>query len=434
MNFREAIEFLYSSLPMYQRVGKAAYKANLDNTEKLDSYFGHPHRSYPSIHVAGTNGKGSVCHILASVLQEAGYRTGLYTSPHLLDFRERIKINGIPLPEREVTDFVSLHGEIIREVSPSFFEMTVAMALDYFAREKVEIALIETGLGGRLDSTNIITPEISVITNISMDHMEFLGNTLSSIAREKGGIIKNGVPLVIGRAGEETEQVLLGMAAEKEAPALLAYRAYEPLFQTFTREMKSLYRIRDHVTDEIKTIACDLSGAYQMENLITALSALSLMQERGWRIPEQAFTRGFLHVAENTGLKGRWQTIGHNPRSICDTAHNADGIAQVVKQLSQIPRKRLHMVWGMVEGKQTARILPLLPADARYYFTPSSVPRSMDAAELHRQASAIGLQGAAFTSVEEAYGAAREAADPDDLIFTGGSTFVVADLLKSARF
>jgi dihydrofolate synthase/folylpolyglutamate synthase len=275
---------------------------------------------------------------------------------------------------------------------------------------------------------------MSVITNISMDHMEFLGDTLSSIAREKGGIIKHGIPLVIGRAGEVTEKILLEMADEKEAPALLAYRAYEPLFQTFNQEMNSLFRIRDHVTDEIMTITSDLNGAYQMENLITAISTLTLMQEKGWFIPEQAFTKGFLNVVENTGLMGRWQTIGYNPRSICDTAHNAAGIARVVKQLSQIPCKTLHMVWGMVEGKQTEQILPLLPATARYYFTPSSVPRSMDAGELNRQASSFGLKGKAHHSVEEAYGAALKVADPDDLIFTGGSTFVVADLLQSTRF
>jgi len=434
MNYQEAIEFLFSSLPMYQRVGKAAYKANLDNTLRLDSYFGHPHRSYPSIHVAGTNGKGSVCHMLASVLQEAGYRTGLYTSPHLLDFRERIRINGKPLPEAEVIRFVTGHREIVREVEPSFFEMTVAMALDHFASEKVDVAVVETGLGGRLDSTNIITPEVSVITNIAMDHMEFLGPTLSSIAREKGGIIKEGVPLILGRAGEETEQLLLGMAEEKSAPVFLAYRAYEPLFQTFNREMKSLFRIRDHVTDAVETITCDLNGAYQMENLITALTTLRILQEQEWKVPERAVEAGFSKVTANTGILGRWQTIGENPRSICDTAHNPDGIQQVVRQLAQVPRKKLHMVWGMVQGKQTDQIFPILPEEACYYFTPSSVPRSMNAGELKEQANSFGLSGIAYDSVEQAYGAAKENAGPDDLIFTGGSTFVVADLLKSEGF
>ena len=434
MNYRETIEFLFTSLPMYQRVGKAAYKANLDNTQMLDRYFGHPHRSYPTIHVAGTNGKGSVSHMLASVLQEAGYRTGLYTSPHLLDFRERIRVNGEPIPEKEVTGFVNRHRNIIDEVSPSFFEMTVAMALDYFARMKVEAAVIETGLGGRLDSTNIVTPEVSVITNIAMDHMEFLGDDMDSIAREKGGIIKEGVPLIIGRAGERTERVLLEMAEEKHAPVSLAYRAYEPLFQTFDREMHSLFRIREGVTDGIRTIRSDLNGQVQMENLITALTTLDVLKERGWEVPEKALERGLASVTGNTGLLGRWQTIGTNPRSICDTAHNPDGVARMVKQLGQVPRRELHMVWGMVQGKPAAQIFSLLPTEAIYYFTACSVPRSMDAGTLRDQATTYGLKGEAYGSVKEAYAAARRAAGPDDLIFTGGSTFVVADLLDTLGY
>ncbi|MGW8314193.1 MAG: bifunctional folylpolyglutamate synthase/dihydrofolate synthase [Bacteroidales bacterium] len=431
MDYEETIEFLFSSLPMYQRVGKAAYKANLDNTLKLDGYFGHPHHSYPTIHVAGTNGKGSVCHMLASVLQEAGYRTGLYTSPHLIDFRERIRINGEPIPEEEVTGFVTLHRKIIEEVHPSFFEMTVAMAFDYFARRKVDVAVIETGLGGRLDSTNIVAPEVAVITNIAMDHMEFLGDNLDAIAREKGGIIKKGIPLVIGRAGEGTERVLLEMAEEKQAPVSLAFRAYEPLFQTLDQEMASLFRIRDRVTDEVRTIGSDLNGQVQMENLITALTTLEVLKEKGWEVPERAMERGFASVSRNTGLMGRWQTIGQNPRSICDTAHNPDGVARVVKQLGQVPRKELHMVWGMVQGKPAGQIFSLLPPDARYYFTSSSVPRSVDPETLRDQARAYGLEGTTYGSVKEAYAAARKAAGPDDLIFTGGSTFVVADLLNT---
>lgn len=431
MNYNEAIEFLFSSLPMYQRVGSAAYKANLDNTLKLDEYFGHPHRSYPTIHVAGTNGKGSVCHMLASVLQEAGYRTGLYTSPHLIDFRERIRIDGEPVPEEEVTGFVTRHRKIIEKVHPSFFEMTVAMAFDYFARRKVEVAVIETGLGGRLDSTNIVTPEVAVITNIAMDHMEFLGDDLDAIAREKGGIIKQGIPLVIGRAGEGTERVLLEMAEEKQAPVSLAFRAYEPLFQTYDREMVSLFRIRDRVSDEVRTIRSDLNGQVQMENLITALTTLEVLKEKGWEVPERVIERGFASVSRNTGLKGRWQTIGQNPRSICDTAHNPDGVARAMKQLGQVPRKKLHMVWGMVQGKPAGQIFSLLPPDARYYFTSCSVPRSMDPEALREQARSHGLEGKTFGSVKEAYAAARQEAGPDDLIFTGGSTFVVADLLTA---
>lgn len=431
MNYEKAIEFLFSSLPMYQRVGKAAYKANLDNSLQLDRYFGHPHRSYPTLHVAGTNGKGSVCHMLASVLQEAGFRTGLYTSPHLIDFRERIRVNGEPVPKEEVSGFVTRHRKIIEELHPSFFEMTVAMAFDYFARRKVEVAVIETGLGGRLDSTNIITPETAVITNIAMDHMEFLGEDLNAIAREKGGIIKEGIPLVIGRAGEETERILLEMAEGKKAPVSLAFRAYEPLVQTYDQEMNALYRIQERMTDKVRTIRSDQTGLYQLENLITTLTTLEVLKERGWEVPEHALERGFAAVSRNTGLLGRWQTIGQNPRSICDTAHNPDGVVRLVKQLHQIPRKKLHMVWGMVQGKPAGQIFSMLPSDARYYFTPSSVPRSVDAETLREQALPHGLEGDTYPSVKEAYTAAQQQAGPDDLIFTGGSTFVVADLLTA---
>jgi dihydrofolate synthase/folylpolyglutamate synthase len=297
----------------------------------------------------------------------------------------------------------------------------------------VEMAVIETGLGGRLDSTNIVTPEVAVITNIAMDHMEFLGNDLKSIAREKGGIIKEEIPLVIGRTGEETEQVLMEMAREKQAPVSLAFRAYEPQFQTFDRDLHSLFRIQDRVTGEVRTIRSDLNGQVQMENMITALMTLEVLREKGWKIPEKALEKGFDAVIRNTGLQGRWQTVGQNPRSICDTAHNPDGVSRIVKQLSQIPRKRLHVVWGMVEGKPAKQVFSLLPQDARYYFTASSVPRSMDPKILSEQAGAYGLTGNTYGSVKEAYAAAQQEAGPDDLIFTGGSTFVVADLLITLR-
>ncbi len=327
MDYSEAIEFLFSSLPMYQRVGKAAYKANLDNTLKLDAYFGHPHRHYPTIHVAGTNGKGSVSHMLASVLQQSGYRTGLYTSPHLLDFRERIRVNGEPVPQETVTGFVNGHQEIIREVSPSFFEMTVAMAFDHFARERVEIAVIETGLGGRLDSTNIIRPVLSVITNISMDHMEFLGNNLGSIAWEKGGIIKEEVPLVLGQMEPEPEEVLFAMAGHKEVPLFRAQESFQPVFHTFNQDGTSLVRIRDQQTGKVTSLACDLTGDYQQENLATALCAIARLRVQGWKLPEGAVSEGLRSISANTGIMGRWQTLGSNPRSICDTAHNRTGVA-----------------------------------------------------------------------------------------------------------
>ncbi|MFH0758040.1 MAG: folylpolyglutamate synthase/dihydrofolate synthase family protein [Bacteroidota bacterium] len=430
MNYQEAIEFLYSSLPMYQRVGKAAYKANLDNTIRMDEYFGHPHRRFPAVHVAGTNGKGSVSHMLASVFQQSGYKTGLYTSPHLLDFRERIRVNGQAIPEKEVTGFINSHLPMIREVSPSFFEMTVAMAFDHFAREGVDMAIIETGMGGRLDSTNIITPLLSVITNISMDHMEFLGSDLSSIAREKGGIIKPGIPLVAGQTGPEPETVLLSMARELKAPAFLVRQAREPLFQTMTREGASLIRFQNHQNGSTETWGCGLTGSYQKENVATVLSAVDCLREMGWNLSEASVQEGLSKVTANTGIMGRWQTVGSNPKSICDTAHNQAGIAAAMDQVMQTPWKELHMVFGVVGDKDLGGILPLLPREAHYYFTRSKVPRSMDALILRKKAAACGLSGKDFPSVKEAYKEAQGNAAENDMIFTGGSTFVVADLLE----
>ncbi len=444
ITYKEAIDFLFNSLPMYQRQGKAAYKDNLDNTLKLDNYLCHPHQSFSSIHVAGTNGKGSVSHMLSSVLQQAGYQTGLYTSPHLLDFRERIRINGIPISKEAVTDFINLHQPVIQEISPSFFEMTVAMAFEYFGRQKVDVAVVETGLGGRLDSTNIITPVLSIITNIALDHTEFLGENLSSIAKEKGGIIKEGVPLVIGRANEEIESLFLSMAQKKQSVTTLAYNSYKPAFNTINQEGSSITRIRKMNKGAIKggamesgspiSVTCDLTGDYQRENLVTVLTAIDQLRELGWSIPEPAVKAGLAAVVKNTGIKGRWQTIGHNPRSVCDTAHNHDGISAVMKQISQIPRKELHMVWGMVNDKDLDAIFPLLPPLARYYFTRSSVPRSIDPIRLQSKAKAYKLFGETFDSVQAAYKTAQQFAGADDMIFTGGSTFVVADLLKASGY
>lgn len=429
MNYKEALDFLFNSLPMYQRQGKAAYKSNLDNTHRLDQAFRHPHQCYPTIHVAGTNGKGSVSHMIASVLQASGMKTGLYTSPHLLDFRERIRINGTSIPEDEVTRFVRGNREIIRDIQPSFFEMTVAMAFDYFARQQVDVAIIETGLGGRLDSTNIISPQLSVITNISLDHTEFLGSDPTSIAREKGGIIKEGVPLIIGRAEAPTEEVLRSIARELNAPVICASKNYEPRFRTMNSDGSMQLRIGKTINPSLKTITCDLTGEYQQENIITALTTLEQLQKLDWKISESHIQEGFASVIASTGITGRWQTIAHNPRSICDTAHNVDGIAAVIKQIKQIPWQRLHMVWGMVDDKDLDMVLPLLPEEANYYFTRSSVPRSMDSKVLTKRAREFGLKGFPFPNVAEAYRAAQKEAGVDDMIFTGGSTFVVADLL-----
>jgi dihydrofolate synthase/folylpolyglutamate synthase len=438
MNYTDALYFLFNSLPMYQRQGKAAYRENLDNTLLLDEYFSQPHRSYATIHVAGTNGKGSVSHMLASVLQESGLKTGLYTSPHLLDFRERIRIDGAPIPENEVSDFVVAHKAIIEKLNPSFFEMTVAMAFEHFQRHKVQVAIVETGMGGRLDSTNIICPVLTIITNISLDHTEFLGKDPVAIAREKGGIIKKGIPLVIGRAESPAEEVLRSMASGLDSRSVTASRCYESLFHTLDAEGSMHLRLRKKKQDTpdkepTLTFVCDLSGLYQIENMITAITAVDELQLMGWQISASHLRKGLSQVKLNTGILGRWQTLGQNPRSICDTAHNSDGIAAVMRQIEQIPRKKLHMVWGMVKDKDLDAILPLLPRDAQYYFTPSSVPRSMDAEWLCQRARVQGLHGNAWTGVKEAYQAAQEAAGPDDMIFTGGSTFVVADLLESKK-
>jgi dihydrofolate synthase/folylpolyglutamate synthase len=434
MTYQEAIDFLFSSLPMYQREGKAAYKANLDNTHRLDNYFGHPHRKFKTIHVAGTNGKGSVSHMLSSVFQEAGYRTGLYTSPHLLDFRERIRVDGRPIPKDSVTGFIKEHHEIIRELRPSFFEMSVAIAFDHFASEKVEFAVIETGLGGRLDSTNIITPEVSVITNISKDHTEFLGEDLLSIASEKGGIIKEGVPLVIGSAEVGIEQFFLSMARDRLAPVTLAYKQKETVFHTFDKEDRVIIRLRDMKSGKLETIRCDLTGQYQHENVITTLSTIHTLKAGRWDLPESSIEEGLANVVKNTGLMGRWQTLGVNPRSICDSAHNPAGISATINQVMQVPWKELHVVWGMVNDKDLDSILPLLPEKGRYYFTRSSVPRSLDAVLLQKAAEKFNLKGNHFPSVEIAYREALSAAEPSHMVFTGGSTFVVADLLKALGY
>ncbi len=456
--YEDAVSFLFSALPMYQRVGKAAYKADLENTLRLDAFFGHPHRKFRSVHVAGTNGKGSVSHMLAAVFQKAGYRTGLCTSPHLLDFRERIRINGEPVPPGEVVGFVGRIKREIEKIRPSFFEMTVAMAFDYFARENVEIALIETGLGGRLDSTNIITPELSVITNISPDHTEFLGNSIESIAREKAGIIKERIPVVIGTASPDIASLFRSVAGQKEAPVHMSEQTYTPLDSTTgpdsitgpdsttgldpTAGLDSttgpdqlvIWRLRHQPTGAVREIRTDLAGHYQGENLATSLTAIERMREQGWDLSRETVEEALRQVTALTGLLGRWQTLGRQPRVICDTAHNAAGVEAVVRQMLQVPCRQLHIVWGMVGDKDPDVILPLLPVHAHYYFTRSSVARSMPEDRLLGEAARNGLKGRSFPTVAEACRAALDNASADDFIFAGGSTFVVADLLGSGIF
>jgi len=429
MNYAETIEFLFSSLPMYQRTGKAAYKANLDNTHALDVVLGHPHRHFSSVHIAGTNGKGSVSHMLASVLQEAGYRTGLYTSPHLVDFRERIRINGKMISEDHVVEFVERSREVIDRIQPSFFEMTVAMAFDHFAREKVDIAVIETGMGGRLDSTNIVTPEVAALTRISLDHTEFLGNTEALIAAEKAGIIKDNVPVAVGNNNDTVCKVFRDVAARKNSPIRFAAEERTFTFQTYTAGQQAIFHFRDLESQSEVSYTSDLTGTYQHENISLVLTAIEVLQHRGWNIPGHAISRGLVNVKKNTFLRGRWELLGANPRIICDTAHNASGVQVVMEQLQQVPHRQLHMVWGMVGDKPVETIFRYLPRNAVYYFTQPSIPRAMPLEILVEHAAVNGLRGSAHATVREAYQAATRAAAAEDTVFIGGSTFVVADLL-----
>ena len=390
---------------MYQRVGKAAYKANLDNTIKLARYLGNPENQFKSIHVAGTNGKGSTSHILASVLQEAGYNVGLYTSPHLKDFRERIKINGTMIPKRSVSSFVTKHKSFFETNQLSFFEMTVGLAFDFFRKEQVDIAIVEVGLGGRLDSTNIISPEVSIITNIGMDHTKFLGNTMDEIASEKAGIIKTNTPIVIGETTKETKRVFKDSANSKGAPIYFAEILDYPDYPS------------------------DLKGWYQEANKKTALVVLDLLKGKGFVISKQAIEKGLLRVTKNTGLQGRWQQLKERPKVICDTAHNREGLEMVFKQLQSEKFTQLHIVLGTVDDKNLKTILSLFPIDARYYFCKPNVPRGLDVATLQLIAKDYLLMGSGYSSVKKAYKNALKNASDNDLIYVGGSTFVVAEIL-----
>lgn len=390
---------------MYQRIGAAAYKVDVSNTLKLMAHLKEPQSSFKSVHVAGTNGKGSTSHMLASVLQDAGYKVGLYTSPHLKDFRERIKLNGKMIPEQKVVDFVENHRSFFEENQLSFFEMTVGLAFDYFKNEKVDIAIIEVGLGGRLDSTNVINPEVSVITNIGLDHTQFLGTTLAEIASEKAGIIKSKIPVVIGEAKPETTAVFIDKARKEKSPILFVEEEEIPEFKT------------------------DLLGNYQIKNYKTAYATLGVLKQKGWGISNKNIENGFLNVAKNTGLQGRWQLLNKSPKVICDTAHNIEGLSLVLNQLKKEDFDQMHIVLGVVADKNLDAILPLFPKNAIYYFCKPAVIRGLAEAKLQQKARAYELIGASYVSVSEAYKSAMTAAKAKDLIFIGGSTFVVAEIL-----
>ena len=405
MNYKETLEWLFAQLPMYQREGKAAYKANLDNTLKLDEHFGSPHKQFKTIHVGGTNGKGSVSHMLASILQEAGYKTGLYTSPHLKDFRERIKINGEMITEQYVINFVEENKSLFAGIKPSFFEMTVAMAFQYFADQQVDIAVIEVGLGGRLDSTNIITPLASVITNISFDHMALLGDTLEKIAHEKAGIIKPGVPAIIGTKDPASDFVFIEKAKECETTLEFASENWQ-----VTRDNENAYRLEN-------------------KNGIVFVPVQADLRNNGLHISDQNIYNGIANTIRNTGLLGRWQELSQTPYTVCDTGHNIDGLTEIVAQLKTCTYEKLHFVIGMVNDKDVDSVLHILPKDAIYYFCKASIPRAMDEKTLAEKARANHLHGETFPTVAAAYQAAREAASNRDMIYIGGSTFVVAEVV-----
>jgi dihydrofolate synthase / folylpolyglutamate synthase len=431
VNYKETLQYLFDRLPMFHRIGEAAYKNSLDNTLKLDEIFSHPHRKYKTIHVAGTNGKGSTSHMLAAVFQSAGYKTGLYTSPHLKDFRERIKINGQMISEEEVIEWVENYPvkNNLWNIEPSFFELTAALAFDYFSQQKVDIAIIEVGLGGRLDSTNIITPEVSVITNIGLDHTNLLGDTLEKIAAEKAGIIKSNVPAVVGLTQIETKNVFTEIARRNQASLFFADQEYVATYSMLGLDGKQILNVDRNGEMAFPEIKLDLLGMYQARNVPVVLKTLEILIENGWQISMENIYEGLENAAKLTGLLGRWQIIGNNPLTVCDTGHNEDGIKMVVSQIKNTPYKTLHFVFGVVADKNQDAVLRLLPTDAIYYFTRADIPRAMNEQELAQKAAGFGLKGESYSTVAEAFNAAKVNAGKNDLIFVGGSTFVVAGIL-----
>lgn len=436
MNYEETCEYLYSQMPMFERQGASGYKEGLSNTLALDEHFGHPHQAFKTIHVGGTNGKGSVSHTIAAVLQESGYRIGLYTSPHLKDFRERIRVNGRPVSEQYVVDFVEKERQFFEPLHPSFFEVTTAMAFKYFKDMNVDIAVVEVGLGGRLDCTNIITPLVSVITNISLDHTQFLGDTLAKIASEKAGIIKKGVPVVIGEANDETRPVFEKVAKEMEAPITFAEDENEVLAAEPLPEGGMRYHTK-HMNDFVG----DLGGIYQSKNLNTTFHILKQLRLLGYlcySLKESNYEKcryelqeALRNVCKKTGLMGRWQIMQQHPLVVCDTGHNVGGWEYISQQLQQVQCRQMHIVFGMVDDKDVKGVLKLLPKDAIYYFTKASTKRAIDEDKLKELAQEFELSGNSYPSVSEAYKAAKSTALRDDFIFVGGSSYVVGDFLKN---
>ena len=436
MDYAETLQYLYTQLPMFNRVGSSAYKEDLTNTIELCKRLDNPQDKFKSIHIGGTNGKGSTSHMLAAVLQTAGYKTGLYTSPHLRDFRERVRINGEMISEQQVIDFVAEHQKDFETISPSFFEMTVGLAFDIFAKEKVDIAVIEVGLGGRLDSTNIITPLLSVITNIGWDHMNILGDTLQLIAGEKAGIIKHGVPVIIGEYQPDIANIFLQKAAKEEADISFASDDFEVKLKVESEKLK--VKSRDLIDLQIQSnssqlttynLQLDLTGSYQLKNIKTVLSAVKQLREQGFVITDEHLQIALRQVKTLTGLHGRWEVLSIDPLTICDTGHNPEGIQEVLKNINATPYQHLHFVVGMVNDKDISKVLSMLPTDATYYFCKPDIPRGLEAESLKHQAESFGLSGEIYPNVKTAYQSAQKNATKSDLVFVGGSTFVVAEVV-----
>ena len=427
MNYQETLHYLFNKLPMFSRIGAAAYKADLTNTIALCKAIQNPQQNFKTIHIAGTNGKGSTSHMLAAIFQAAGYKTGLYTSPHLKDFRERIKINGKVCTEEFVINFTQKIQPQIEFIEPSFFEITVAMAFEYFALEQVDIAIIETGLGGRLDSTNIITPELSIITNIGFDHMNFLGNTLDKIAFEKAGIIKHNIPVVIGEKHAETISVFNKKAAKENAAIVYAEDVYS-IYNIEYNEQFLAVQVTNHKANLGSTYKLDLSGIYQSKNLITVLTAIQILQNQGWNISEENITMALRQVKKITGLHGRWELLQTNPNIVADVGHNADGIKQITQQLAISKYKKLHIVVGMVKDKDIKAAIALLPQEARYYFTQAQIERALPSNEIQQLAANFNLLGNCFSTVNIAIQEAQKNATKDDLILVCGSVFLVGEI------
>ena len=430
MNYEQTLEYLFQQLPMFQLIGNSAYKADLKDTIALDNYLGNPHKKFKTIHIAGTNGKGSTAHSLASILQESGLKVGLYTSPHYLDFRERIKINGEMVSKEFVVDFTAKHSDFFSKLSASFFQITVGMAFEYFAQQNVDVAIIEVGLGGRLDSTNIISPILSIITNIGYDHTQFLGTELIQIAGEKAGIIKKDIPVVIGETKPEIKAVFSKKAQQIDAPIFFAEHNISVKRFVYNAENQLVFSVEKHGEILYNSLVFGLSGEYQQFNIVTILQSLELLK-KNLEISEENIRSGLKNVVKNTGIMGRWQTLSENPKIICDAGHNYDGISNVVSQIKHLSYKKLHFVFGAVNDKDLSKILRILPPNAEYYFTKAQIPRSLNEKELNKQAQNYGLKGETFSTVEDALTSAINETEQNELIFIGGSTFIVAEAIFS---